>query len=212
MTDASLHPLAAAYLDELHRAARGLPRARRDQLLDDIEGHLRESIPPGATVAEVQTALDHLGEPEQIVAAEDPGFIEPVPPNRGVLEWAAIVLLLIGGLIVPLAGWMVGVALLWISQAWNVRDKLIGTFVIPFGLLAPVALLLIGVSTSSSGSPCLIVSPATSGGQTSGQCTAASGHSAIPTVLMIAILAGSIALPIITAVYLARRARQPTLV
>jgi hypothetical protein len=41
-------------------------------------------------------------------------------------EWATVVLL-------PLV-WVVGVVLLWRSRAWTLRDKLIGTLVVPGGL------------------------------------------------------------------------------
>lgn len=46
--------------------------------------------------------------------------------RRGRREWTTVVLL-------PLV-WMVGVVLLWRSRAWTLRDKLIGTLVVPGGL------------------------------------------------------------------------------
>jgi hypothetical protein len=53
--------------------------------------------------------------------------------RRGPREWAAILLVLLGGLPFGL-GWALGVAMLWSSRAWSVRDKLVGTFVVPGGL------------------------------------------------------------------------------
>src|SRR5258706_2632573 len=54
-------------------------------------------------------------------------------------EPIAIVLLLIGlGLFA--VGWLIGVALLWSSPTWRVRDKLLGTLVLPGGL--PMGALL----------------------------------------------------------------------
>ena len=61
-------------------------------------------------------------------------------------------LLLVGGFIGGF-GWFVGVALLWMSDVWRVRDKLIGTFVLP-GALALSVGLLVGVGTSAGGSVC----------------------------------------------------------
>ena len=34
--------------------------------------------------------------------------------------------LLVGGLLIPFAGWIVGVVLLWASSAWTRREKIIG--------------------------------------------------------------------------------------
>ena len=88
------------------------------------------------------TALDRLGEPEEIVAAEQPRPAAPADP-RGTREWAAIILLLLGGFI-AFVGWIVGLILLWSSRAWTTRDKLIGTLLWPGGLAtgAGVALVL----------------------------------------------------------------------
>ena len=65
------------------------------------------------------------------------------------IDVAAIVLLLVGGLIVPLLGWLVGVVLLWVSNAWNVRDKVIGRVFVPGGLgLAGFIILLAGAKAA----------------------------------------------------------------
>jgi hypothetical protein len=44
------------------------------------------------------------------------------------------VLLLTAGSFVPVVGWLVGVVLLWTSTLWRLREKLLGTLVVPFGL------------------------------------------------------------------------------
>ena len=46
--------------------------------------------------------------------------------RRSGREWTTVALL-------PLV-WVVGVVLLWRSRAWTLRDKLIGTLVVPGGL------------------------------------------------------------------------------
>ncbi|MBE2320666.1 hypothetical protein DVA67_032195 [Solirubrobacter sp. CPCC 204708] len=46
--------------------------------------------------------------------------------RRSGREWATVTLL-------PLV-WVVGVVLLWRSRAWTLRDKVIGTLVVPGGL------------------------------------------------------------------------------
>ena len=195
-TETTLHPLAQTYLKELRRRARVLPRARRDELLADIEAHLAETAPPGASEAVVRTALDRLGDPVAIVAAEvgDP----PLPRRRGPLEWGAIILLLVGGVVIPVIGWIVGALLLWISQAWTVRDKIWGTLVLPGGLLPAVWLVFAPVSIESCGSG--------PGGTTT--CTG--GPTTTQQTINIAFFIVAVALPCFTAAYLARRAQRST--
>lgn len=65
---------------------------------------------------------------------------DDVLERRG--EVAALWLLLIGGIILPVLGWIIGVIILWASERWTRRDKLMGTFLVPGGLLLPVAVLL----------------------------------------------------------------------
>lgn len=67
---------------------------------------------------------------------------DEVLERRG--EVAALWLLLIGGIVLPVVGWIIGVVLLWASELWTRRDKLIGTFVVPGGLLLPLAVNFLG--------------------------------------------------------------------
>jgi hypothetical protein len=136
MTTDTLHPLAAEYLERLRRAGRGLPPGRLRELLAEIEGHLSEAIDPSASDAQALTALDRLGEPDAIIAAETP-HPDELPAHRGTREWAAIILLLLGGFILGV-GWFAGLILLWSSRAWATRDKWIGTLVVPGGLATSV--------------------------------------------------------------------------
>ena len=79
--------------------------------------------------------------------------VAPEPYRPRWIDVAAIVLLLVGGLIVPLVGWLPGVVLLWRSNAWNVRDKVIGTVFVPGGLgLVGFIILLAGATSDSNGS------------------------------------------------------------
>ena len=139
MNDFSLHPLARDYLKRLNKAAANLPRARRKELIREIESHLSEALPAGASEAEALNVLERLGEPADIVAEAGTG---QAPARAGLNEWLAIPLLLIGGVVIPVLGWFVGVVLLWTSRIWTVRDKLIGTLVVPGGLATAVFLVL----------------------------------------------------------------------
>jgi hypothetical protein len=141
MTTTTVHPLAADHLDRLERAARRLPRDERRELVEDIGAHLAEATHAGMSDAEALTVLDRLGDPEDIVDAQLP--VQPYRSDRrGLHEWAAIFLLLVGGFLF-FVGWLAGLVLLWSSRAWNTRDKLIGTLIVPGGLATVLPLMLL---------------------------------------------------------------------
>ena len=102
--------------------------------------------------AQALTVLDKLGEPEAIIAAETP-LPDEFRNRRGTREWAAIILLLLGGFILGV-GWFAGLILLWTSRAWTTREKWIGTLVIPGGLATSVVVGLIAI-----GAPTIKVCP-----------------------------------------------------
>ncbi len=198
MNTSTLHPLAEAWLEELDREAAALRPAERSELVADLRAHLTEALPAGAGEAEVRNALDRLGDPAQIV--DEAAGPQPAPARRGKLEWSAIVLVLAGGLLYGV-GWLVGVVLLWTSKTWTVRDKLIGTLVPPGGLLAAGAALLYGLGGAAQ--------VCTSGPPPNGKTVCAGGLSTAQTVAFFAFLTASLILPMLTAVYLARRADRP---
>jgi hypothetical protein len=146
----TIHPLVAEYLKRLRRAAAQLPPDRRVELVAEIEAHLADALDPGVTDAEALRVLRRLGPPEAIVAAEEPAAAAPTRRQpRGRKEWLAMVLLLFGGFIAGF-GWLAGALLLWTSRAWTVREKLVGTLVVPGGLLLPIYILhTSGVSSAS---------------------------------------------------------------
>ena len=197
MTASTLHPLAMEWLDNLRAAAERLPSSERADLVSDIEAHLAESIPPGASEAQVREALDRLGTPDEIVA-EAAGPTDQSAPRRGTHEWAAIILVLAGGFLFGV-GWIVGVVLLWTSRAWTVRDKLIGTLVVPGGLAIANLFVLAALTWS--------VQVCTQYANQPKVCKG--GNSDATNLLWIAGLIASIVLPIVTAIYLARRSDRP---
>ena len=138
--------LVAAYLRRLRRAARGLPRARRKELLDEIADHIGQARAAGA--APLPDVLGGLGDPEEIAAAAGP--VRGV--RLGVGGAAAIALLLFGGFIF-LVGWFAGLVILWVSPRWRWPDKLLGTLVWPGGYAALPLLEVLG-PTSSTGEVC----------------------------------------------------------
>jgi len=202
MNDSSLHPLARDYLKRLKKAARRLPRARRKELIEEIEAHLSEALSVDASEAEALNALERLGEPADIVA-EAASDSEADGIRAGVREWLAIPLLLIGGFVF-LIGWIVGLALLWDSKVWTTRDKLIGTFVLPGGL-AGVFVAMGFALTTTTASTASTVCVATKGGS---KCHDISGSSSGSHLWGIVVLGVLFALPIITSIYLTWRANR----
>lgn len=199
--NATAHPAAERYLKELDRGLSDLPRDRRQEIVDEIRAHIDEAAPPGAGDAELRNVLEELGDPQTIAtdARERFGIMKK---HGGAVEGAAIVLLLIGGLLIPALGWLVGVVLLWISRVWSMREKVIGTLIVPGGLALPVYLFVfapIGISVCTS-------QPNNSPGrrlEQVGTCYQEPLSSEWWGILLMVVIA---ALPIGTAIYLGRRA------
>ena len=195
MTTTTLHPLAADYLDRLERAARRLPRGERRELVGEISAHLSEATTPEMSDAEALTVLDRLGDPEEIVEAQRP---EEAVRREGLRlrEWAAIFLLLLGGF-VAFVGWVAGAIMLGSSRAWNTREKLIGTLVVPGGLATALVVAVTGAT----------VRKCTTFNGGAQQCTAQGSSSPLHNIVFGALLIFCVIGPIFTSVYLARRAR-----
>jgi len=142
-SDRLSHPLIRDYLRDLEEVAALLPRQTRSDLVAEIRAHLHEGLTRGTqSDADIRNLLDELGDPRVIVAAARPEPDEPVTSKGpGGREVAAILLVLGGGIVLPIVGWLIGAALLWWSKAWTPAQKLLGTLVIPGGLLVPVLLL-----------------------------------------------------------------------
>jgi uncharacterized membrane protein len=150
--------LVERYLRHLEVELDDLPRDRRREIVDEIAGHIAEARAglEHETEADVRNILEGLGDPADI--AEDARERFEVQPlitastayKPGWIEVGALVLLLVGAIVLPLVGWVIGVVLLWISNAWNVRDKFIGTLFWPGGLGFSLFLVFYGASQSVS--------------------------------------------------------------
>lgn len=191
MTTYTQHPLVTRYLKDLDRALRDFPADRRREIVEEIHEHIAETAAERGeqmTEAELRTLLDQVGHPETI--AEDARDRFGIKRRRaGAMEAIAVVSLLFGGLLVPVIGWVFGVALLWASKVWSTRDKLLGTFVVPGGLAAPLFLGALVMTSQTCIAP---------GG---GQCADGTGIGMGEVILITLGVA-----PIATAVYLARKA------
>ena len=105
------------------------------------------------------------------------------------------------GAVLAGVGWVVGALLLWTSPSWRTRDKLIGTFLVPGGLVG--AAILVGLGTVVAGQSCV----STSSGPT--RCTGFAFPPAVGVPMMFVLLLG----PIFSMIWLVRThraSRAPT--
>src|ERR1700719_3163309 len=195
MTAPHANQLIEGYLARLSAAAAGLPKNARQELIDDMRSHIAEARArePEETDAAVMNILDRRGEPDTVVAdaRERLGIRLAQPYRPGVLEVAAIIL-------VPFL-WPIGVILLWISPAWNWRDKLIGTLVPPGGYIG-LSIFLFAATTERS---CGTVRDQ-AGNLIQSSCT---GPPELPGVLLVPLTILVLGSPLISAAYLAIRLR-----
>jgi Protein of unknown function (DUF1700) len=185
--------LVEDYLKSLNLELRDLPRARRRELVDEIAEHIAEGR-AGLEVEDelsIRTLLDRIGTPEDIAAEARERF--GVQRRSGALDVVALILLLVGGVVLPVIGWFVGVVLLWSSSVWTAREKLIGTLVVPGGLALPFFLMFLGTSTET----CVQLN--------NGPVSCTGGLSPLRQALMIAVMIVLIVAPVATAIFLARR-------
>jgi uncharacterized membrane protein len=201
------------YLARLEAALQPLPAARRLELMDDVRAHIAEARAalPAENDADLLNILDRLGDPVETAAAAMAEY-QPksaVPVRSRTLEILAVILLVVF--------WPAGVVLLWLSDVWTRRDKLIGTLVPPGGFsgvfIFGLPVLLLG--THSGSGPCISGSAVDSSGNVVITPTTCAGpvESLLHVVLSVLLIVLTILLlisPILTAIYLAIRLRRAT--
>jgi hypothetical protein len=210
------------YLNDLDRALRDLPRDRRHEIVADIRSHIDSALAdiPMPSPAAVDQILDHLGTPDTIAAA---AFAE-MPPTKtriALRDVTTIVLLLIGGLVLPVIGWLIGAVMLWTSSAWRVKDKAIATLLLPGGMLAPVFLFpfVWGLAAATVSTPCVLSAvpvpvpvqsplPIPQGVGHAMAVNACTGGSSGSNMLLILLLVLGVSGPLFSTFWLIRHARR----
>jgi uncharacterized membrane protein len=184
------------YLRRLNRELAGVPRARRGELVEEIAEHIAEARAglEDEREAEIRTLLDRLGDPAEI-AAEARERFGVQQARRSGLDVLALVLLLIGGIVLPVVGWFIGVVLLWASSAWTTGEKVIGTLVVPGGLALPLFFGVVAVSGGNCSGP-------VGGGLECSDTSSTATQFVSTTVAILLFIA-----PLLTTVFLARRMR-----
>jgi hypothetical protein len=181
------------YIKRLNRELAGFPRARRRELLDEISEHIADARADleSENEAAIRTLLDRLGDPEDIAAEARERF--GARPKGSGWDVVALIMLLVGGVILPVIGWIIGVVLLWVSETWTSREKLVGTLIVPGGLALPVFILTFGAYSESCGGP------------VGGPVTCTGGPSDAAQILGVILVTVLFIAPLATTAFLARR-------
>jgi len=144
------------YLGRLDAAAGSLPPSRRAELTGEVRQHIEMALAEagGRDEVTVRNVLDRLGPPDEIVEAElgadgpAPGWAAAQPrapavhSGWGGTEIAAILLLTLGAVFLPIIGPLLGLIFVWASNQWTSREKLIGTAIVVVLAILPIILLL----------------------------------------------------------------------
>jgi hypothetical protein len=128
----------ATYLSRARKAARHLPRVRREWVMAQVGDRLADALEGSeASGRPMSAVLASFGDPRDVVLAVD-GHV-PGAEARW-MEFVAVLLVLAGGVLWRPA-WLIGVVLLWVSPRWRWPDKLLATLIWPGGLFAASLLM-----------------------------------------------------------------------
>jgi hypothetical protein len=149
--------LVTDYLGRLEAAARSLPAGRRAELAGEVRQHIEMALAEagGRDEITVRNVLDRLGPPDDIVDAErgpdgpPPGWTISATTGSaaqssgwGGTEIAAILLLTVGSVLLPIIGPLLGLIFVWASVQWTNRQKTIASAIVLLLLFMPFILLL----------------------------------------------------------------------
>lgn len=151
--------LVLDYLGRLEAATGRLAVDRRVELVGEVREHIASSLAEAGRRDEltVRNILERLGPPEEIVAAEwetdadaaapaqattPPTGPDVAPAPWGAVEIAALLLVTVGAVLLPLVGPLLGLAFVWMSARWTKLQKSVVTAIVLTLLLLLVLLLL----------------------------------------------------------------------
>lgn len=155
MTKSTIPRVFRDYLAELDRELAGVPDDVRQGIVAGITEEL-EGLDAAAATSRIAT----LGDPA-FIAAEARAGAGPIstgarsaavvlaPPRASEQRWYVVLtalLLYVGGLVVPLAGWVAGIMMLWASKLWTRNEKLVATTVPPVVVVVLFGIFSIGGS------------------------------------------------------------------
>jgi uncharacterized membrane protein len=132
-----------AYLDQLESTLSGVREDVRHDIVAGIAEELR-----GLSAADAAALIEALGDPAFIAAEARAEAAAPTPRERapaasGDARWyvvLAALLVAFGGVVIPVIGWIVGIALVWMSKTWHTREKGVATLT-PFAAVTLTGLI-----------------------------------------------------------------------
>ncbi|WP_394768730.1 HAAS signaling domain-containing protein [Lacisediminihabitans sp.] len=151
MTETNTPKVVRGYLADLDRELAGVSEEVRQGIVAGVREELE-----GLDAAAAASRIESLGDPAFIAAEARAGIgpggstasvTELAPPRASEQRWYVFVtgfLLEFGGIVVPLAGWVAGIMMLWASSLWTRSEKLVAIIVPPavgvalFGIFALV--------------------------------------------------------------------------
>ncbi len=143
---------STAYLEELERAAAGLPAERRAELTAEVADYLHAELAAASDNEAARAVIDRLGDPWDLVAeaaVDLPGTAPRPGPSAG--ELIAVLLLGFGGVVLPLLAPAVGVMIMRSTPRWTARQVNVTWGILGVGAVALVlGLVLMANSTEAT--------------------------------------------------------------
>ncbi len=136
------------YLAELDALLGGVDPAIRNGLVDGIREELA-----GMSDADAAQRLRELGDPAFVAASARAELPQPNTARPEDPAWysiATVLMITIGGYVIPVLGWLVGIVMLWASKTWTVGQKVVGTLLPVVGVAVPAAIFLPAYTVSET--------------------------------------------------------------
>ncbi len=129
--------LIGDYLSHLEAEARLRTPEQADEIVTGVREHIEAALAEAGRrdEATVRTIIDGLGRPDAIVAAGIADGDQRRPTGErgsssmaedsslGANEIVALLLIIVGGVLLPIIGPVVGMAFAWVSRRWSRRLK-----------------------------------------------------------------------------------------
>lgn len=140
-----------AYLAELEQAAATLPAERRSELLAQVRDHLDRELAANDDSEHAKAVVSRLGDPYDLVAEAIIDVPTPTAkPQSTASEIVAILLLGLGGFVLPLIAPLVGVLLMLTTPRWTRSQVRKTGLIVGVGFLALISLFVLALIGSGS--------------------------------------------------------------
>ena len=153
MANATTPQVVRSYLAQLEKALDGITVEVRDDIVAGVAEEL-----DGLDAAAVAIRIEELGDPEFIAAearAETGSpVVERVQSRRNEPRWypvLAVLVVALGGIVIPVVGWIVGLAMVWFSKSWSRTEKWVATLASPLAVLLATLTAVVASSLSRAG-------------------------------------------------------------